>query len=860
MEDTQSAQSRASSHIHVPRPLTQFIGREEVLDLVASELAVTTRLVTITGPGGTGKTRLSMEVAARVADRFPGGVYMVELAPLSDPHAIPSHIASALGVRLRGRTLSEAVIEHFEESLLLLLDNCEHLIDECAEIATALLEQTDYVNILATSREALDIAGEVVQPLRPMYVPAPEAEADLKAVASVESVQLFVERARQRDPNFALTKQNTHAVAEICRALDGIPLAIELAAARINVLTPEEIAARLGDRYQILTRSSRSAEPRQRTFQALVDWSYNLLTETEQILWQRLSVFEPSVPLEDVEAVVADDRLPAHEVLDTLSRLVDKSIVTATTDAGVTWYRMLETLRQYGLHRLNASGEGALLRRRHRDYYADFIAKVNEKYREQYTGLAPSLPEVRSRISNVIAAVRYSTTQPDSPTALAMSFPLAAYYYATGQQTYGYELLREIVDLPGSQGETRDRALVLIGMGQLARVAGRGDEAVECVQDGLAIARRIGDSSTVQVGLIQLAQVLLPSQTARKVALLEELLAIATHWSKVVTGHGILAYLSLCMNDLEQAGSHSRLALAAAKGHEGTFAYAYACAMTGFLGVATGAEAEAIPYLRDSLQYMQANHQSNAAETWLLLARCYQRTGDNQNALRALREGLSVLHDTLHDPGMTANFVPWTFLLLTSCDMESAALPLLEAAGELSAATFDFSTRLQDALRTATDRMRSRWSSDDLRAAAAPVSATNARTWLPAVTQAVEAELQKLGQAKTDEGPNDGVGGVEAGDEPTDAQLTGKARAGSGRMGKGLAGQDRVGIGDDLTERELTVLQMLAKGFTNKEIANQLFLTEGTVRTYLSRVYDKLGAKSRTDAVAIALETGLFKL
>lgn len=828
MVATQSEQSRASSRIHVPRPLTQFIGRTQVLHVVASQVAGASRLVTISGPGGTGKTRLSMEVAARVADYFPCGVYMVELAPVSDPHAISSHIASALGVRLRGRTLSEAVLERFEEPLLIVLDNCEHLIDECAAIAIELLENTDVVHILATSREALDVTGEIVQPLRPMYVPAPEDETDLSAVADIESVQLFVERARQRDPEFALTKENAHAVAEICRALDGIPLAIELAAARVNVLSPDQIAERLGDRYQILTRSSRTAEPRQQTFQALVDWSYNLLTETEQVLWQRLSVFEPSVPLEDVEAVVSDDRLPAYEVLDTLSRLVDKSIVMAATEGGVTWYRMLETLRQYGLHRLNASGEGALLRRRHRDYYADFIARINEQYRDQYTGLAPILPEVRSRISNVAAAVRYSMTQPDSRAALAMSFPLAAYYYATGQRTYGYELLREIIDLPGSQGETSDRALVLLALGQLARGAGRGDEAIELVQEGLALARQIGDSSAIQVGLIQLTQVLPASKIAQKVALLEELLSVATHWSKVVTAHSLLTYQFLCSGDSERARSYARRCLAAAKGHEGTFAFAYASAMAGFGEVARGEDAAAIVHLRASLDYMQANHQSNAAGTWLLLARAYQRVGEKESALRALREAIALLQETLHDPGITADFVPWVFLLLADFELDVAAMPLLEVAEQLCGSTFDFSAQLQEALHAAAARLRSRLSVEDLAAATAAVVAGNTRTWLPAVTREVEAQLEELERAEEDRDRT-------------------RRRAGTSN-------------GRSLTEREKAVLQMLAKGLTNKEIAKRLYLTEGTVRTYLSRVYDKLGAKSRTDAVAIAVETGLVEM
>lgn len=826
--DGESTQLHSGSVPHLPRQLTRFVGRTDLITQLTEQLASGLRLLTITGPGGSGKTRLAIEVANQAQELFPGGQFLVELAAVTDENAVTSHVASALRLRLRAdRSLTDAVNGRFDEPMLVILDNCEHLIGACAQLVTELLEVTDCVRVLATSRESLAVEGEVVQPLEPLRVPKEDDSEDIEALRGVESVQLFVDRAKQRDPNFALTEENAQAVAEICRRLDGIPLAIELAAALSNVLTPDEIVDRLGDRFQILNRSRRTALPRQRTFRALVDWSYHLLTEAQQLLWQRLSVFEPDVELESVEAVVSDDRLPAEDVFYTLARLVDKSVVMVSTDEGVTRYRMLQTLRQYGLQRLEETGQVEAFRLRHRNHYAAVIGRINDEYREQYTGLAPILPEVRSRISNITAAIRYSMTQPASPVTIGMSFPLAAFYYANGQQTYGYELLKQIVDLPGSQGETSDRALVLIGMGQLARIAGRGEEAVARVKEGLGIARVIGDVNTIQVGLIQLTQVLPSEDSEQKIALLEELLSSATHWSKVVTAHAILTYQYLCLGDRVQARSHAQRGLEAAAGHEGTYAHAYVSAMSGFVAMASGDVERAGNFLRTSLEYMKANHRSNATEVWLMLARAYQLHGEERRALQAMRQALTVLHDTLHDPGITENFVPLVFLLCADFGFDGPAASLLDGAQQRSASTFDFAEQLRQQFDTAAHALRSRLSKTELSAAAAGVSAGNSRTWLPSVMRELDSRLSQLDTSN-------GKGGVTAG---------------------GGAQPVR-----DLTKRETTVLRMVSKGQSNKEIAAELYLTEGTVRTYLSRVYDKLGAKSRTDAVAKAVELGLWEM
>src|SRR5437762_4119120 len=300
---------------NLPTALSSFVGRErEVAEI--KRMLFSTHLLTLTGSGGCGKTRLSIQVAADVLDRFPNGVWFVEFARVSDPEAVPSAIAEAMGVREDpSKTVLATVADNFRnKSVLLILDNCEHLIDACAETANALLRGSANFRIMASSREALGIGGETI-----WRVPS---------LRETESLRLFCERAAAVAPNFSPTQQSLSSVLEICRRLDGIPLALELAAARVNVLHVDQIAARLNDRFRLLTGGSRTALPRQRTLRAAIDWSYDLLTEPERFLLRRISIFAGGFSLDAAETVCADALVPKQDVLDLLSHLVEKSLVT----------------------------------------------------------------------------------------------------------------------------------------------------------------------------------------------------------------------------------------------------------------------------------------------------------------------------------------------------------------------------------------------------------------------------------------------------------------------------------------------------------------------------------------------------
>jgi len=369
--------------------LSSFIGREkelaDVQRLLAPASAVNEgarpggeRLVTLLGPGGTGKTRLMLQAAEEMVDQFRDGVWLVELAPLTDPGLIAERVAAALNVQEQpGRPMLDTLVDYARhKDMLLLLDNVEHLVRECAVLAERLLEHCPRLKLLVTGREALFIAGETTLQIPSLSLPAAD-ERSLEAVAGCEAVQLFLARARAVRPDFALTPDLAPAVAEIVRRLDGIPLALELAAARLRMLTVEQIAERLNDRFRLLTGGRRTALPRQQTLQALIDWSWNLLHDHERILLRRLSVFSGGWTLEAAQSVVSDERLDAQAIFDHLEQLINKSLVTAQIPAaGEARYGLLETIRQYARDKLFEAREGETLRDRHAGWMLAFAEAV----------------------------------------------------------------------------------------------------------------------------------------------------------------------------------------------------------------------------------------------------------------------------------------------------------------------------------------------------------------------------------------------------------------------------------------------------------------------------------------------------
>ena len=370
---------------NLPTQLTSFIGRERETAQLTQLLAPDPnqgdehkdsrqpRLITLTGPGGTGKSRLSLHAAAGVIEHFPDGVWLVELAPVTDPNIVIQTVAAPLGIHEQaGRPIFDMLVDYLRaKKILLILDNCEHLIDECARLADTLLRASPELRILASSREALGIAGEQAMRIRSMALPMSQNGLSIEELAAYEAINLFVARAQAVNGDFSLSPENAPYVLQICQRLDGIPLAIELAAARVRVLSPGQIATRLDDRFRLLTGGSRTALPRQRTLQALVDWSYDLLSDSECVLLRRLSVFSGGWTLDAAELVAGTEPLEPYDILDLMEQLVNKSLVAANESESTTRYRMLETIRQYAQERLAESGGAVAARDRHLAYYVD---------------------------------------------------------------------------------------------------------------------------------------------------------------------------------------------------------------------------------------------------------------------------------------------------------------------------------------------------------------------------------------------------------------------------------------------------------------------------------------------------------
>ncbi len=359
---------------NLTQQLNSFIGRKREMVEIKQMLA-SNRLVTLLGMGGLGKSRLSTQLAADVLDDFPDGVWFVELAALTDPSSVPQAVATVLGVKEEaGRPVVDALTKYVRDlQLLIILDNCEQVVHGCADLAKRLLQAGPRVKVLTSSRDYLQVAGETTYHVPTLSAPDPTKKIDVDSLAQHEAVRLFIDRAAASRRGFGLTEQNAAAVVDICHRLDGIPLALELAAARVRALSVEAIAARLDDRFRLLVTGDQTVLPRQRTLRALIDWSYDLLTEAERALFQRLSVFAGGWSLEAAETVCADDDLRKDDVLDQLIHLVEKSLVIM--EMARERYRMLDTVRHYAKEKLSEGGAEEAVRGKHLDFYLAFAEK-----------------------------------------------------------------------------------------------------------------------------------------------------------------------------------------------------------------------------------------------------------------------------------------------------------------------------------------------------------------------------------------------------------------------------------------------------------------------------------------------------
>ena len=619
----------AQSH-NLPLQLTSFVGREQALAELGHLLA-RTRLLTLTGPPGVGKTRLALRLAGEALDAYADGVWLVELAPLADPAFVPQVVAEVLGVQEQaGQTLLGALIETLRpQQLLLILDNCEHLVVACAELVERLLRACPQLEIVATSREVLGIAGELAWPVPPLAVPAaqPAPATELASARQGEAVRLFVDRACAASPTFTLTEHNVGAVVRICRRLDGIALALELAAARVRALNVEQLAVRLDaavgepgparpdERFRLLTSGSRAALPRQQTLRAAVDWSYALLPEAERALLRRLAVFAGGWTLEAAEAVCGGDfssssghGVAAEEVLELLVQLVNKSLVQAEYHADEQRYRLLETVREYAWEKLRQAGEEAAIRHRHLAWLGALAEAATPFFRGPRETVW--LDRFEAEIDNVRAALAWSQREPaEAGAGLRLAGLLWPFWYRRARIGEGRGWLEAALAAGG--GSTSARAQALGAAGLLAHAQNDAGRAETLTKQALDLYRALGDKPGVGMGMVTVAMGRIAHRRGDREqarALTEESLVLFREagdrlWTAIaLSGLGLLAQ---DRGDYPQAAAFYEDTLALYGGLADRYGIGWTLHYLGLVAQASGDRARATSLLRESLKLRQ---------------------------------------------------------------------------------------------------------------------------------------------------------------------------------------------------------------------------------------------------------------
>jgi predicted ATPase/class 3 adenylate cyclase/DNA-binding CsgD family transcriptional regulator len=473
----------------LPPQLTSFVGRKAQMAEL-SQIVAENRLVTLTGPGGAGKTRLAVQVAGQIAADFRDGAQYVDLAPIADPDLVPATTARTLGLTdVPGRSATDTLLRFIaDRQMLLVLDNCEHVLDATAALVGAMLQACPGVTVLTTSREPIGMTGEVIWRVASLSI-------------TDEAVELFNDRARLVRPEFAITDENTATVAEICQRLDGMPLALELAAARVRALSVTDILSSLHDRFRLLTGGTRTAVRRQQTLRASVDWSHALLTDVERVVFRRLAVFRGGFHLDAAEAVAADDLVQGHQVLDELTLLVDKSLVIAENTSGRTRYRLLETVRQYALEKLGESGESDPVRARHRDHYTRLAVLLDQP---SSAGQREHVEQAESEIDNLRAAFTWSCDADDGERALQLASALQPLWLTRGRVQEGLSWinagLSDPYNPPADMTPTT-YARALADHAVLTAAVG-APVGMEQPERALAIAREVGEAGLLLHALV----------------------------------------------------------------------------------------------------------------------------------------------------------------------------------------------------------------------------------------------------------------------------------------------------------------------------------------------------------------------
>jgi predicted ATPase/DNA-binding CsgD family transcriptional regulator len=804
---------------NLPAQVSSFIGREAELAAVRA-LVGGARLVTLTGAGGAGKTRLGLQVAAGLLDGAGDGVWFADLAALRDPDLVAVTVADALGVRDEpGRPVLDTLVAAVGgRSLLVLLDNCEHVIGACAKLADALLRNCPNLALLATSREPLGIGGEHVYRVPSLGVPADGDDATV--IRASEAVRLLADRAAAQGVPLAQDEQTAAVAGRICRRLDGIPLAIELAAARLRVMSADQLEGRLDERFALLTGGSRAGLPRQQTLRAMVDWSWELLNPAEQAVLARLSVFAGGFGLAAAETVAADEEVPAGEVLGHVGALVDKSLVQfGEAGAGPGWYRLLETVRQYAAGRLGGQGPAAAdaARIAHRDYYL----ALAEAAAPQLVGpdQAAWLDRLEAELGNLRAAIAVSQAQADLEPGLRLATSLRRFWWARGHAAEGAGVLRALLDAPSAQGASLLRARALAAAADLLEHTGGYGIAGDYCQEALAIAHAAGDDYLIAELLLLRAWVLARlGQPGAALALIEQGLDLARRLGEPQLTAGLLSARSSATN---VRGDHAGAARDAAECLRLFRQTGDRLRMGGLLGnlgyyeLSAGDLDAARRHLAESLDIARAfNHRQSAAYGTFNLGLAEYLGGSPDTAEALFAETL----DLARRAG-TKRLTAYALLGLAMAGhgrADPGRRARLHGAADQALADLGHALHPLEARLADQDRRRLRAA---MGAGAFEAEYAEGRTLDPAQV------LAALGRKDT------------------------------------TAEQARVATSDEavmvLTPRELDVLRLIAQGLSNADIARRLVLSEHTVKRHLVNILRKLNLSSRAAAAAWGVRTGL---
>ncbi|MGE5601962.1 MAG: LuxR C-terminal-related transcriptional regulator [Nitrososphaerales archaeon] len=813
----------------LPYQLTSFVGRSvEVAEL--RRLLRERRLVTLTGPGGAGKTRLALETSAAVAPDFAGRAFLVDLAPLSRPELLLDSVARAFHMETApARPLLDALADFLcDHPTLLILDNCEHLLDACADLAMALLAACPSLTVLATSREPLGVAGECTFRVPLLSFPEPNHPAPLDQMLEFEAIQLFVDRARLADPAFSLNEGNAAAVGQICAHLDGIPLALELAAGALRTASVSDIAARLDQRFRLLASSGRGALPRHQTLAALVDWSYARLDSREQFVFRQLGILPADWSLDAAEYLCTAEG-PRDETLHVLLQLVNKSLVQVDASSGR--YRLLETIRIYALEKLAAAGERERAARRLFEWYRDCLAQG--AWQIDGPGQREWFLRLEREQANYRVALQWAIDAGLVEEAAGLALALWPFWVARAYHREALDWLKWIVARGvGDDLSAPLRACLLGRLGILSHTLNEFDESTRYLEAALKIWRELGDTTGIAAGLTD------------------------------------LAWLSFQKMDLLSAQRYAEEGLALARESDDPATIAQALQMVVTIWVDSGRFEGLRPLVEECLSlWRKLGARRGQAAVLNAAARAELKEGNAGRAATLMLEALDLLAPLGDYSALIEHLVLMTVM---EFDLEGTLAPTAERTSYTPLSYLnDGRLRHDPVTATRVAAVMAAWQDR--------IMGTNAVQWNTLMAPICEKLEAQMGEAEFERefsaGRSMNLDDIiafagdyarsvlahlppESGEHRAEAQPPGPARGTEARV-PSPAARGATGGPDALTPREMEVLRLVADGLTNREVAERLVVTPRTVNAHLTSIYAKAGVTSRAAAVRFALERGL---